>query len=205
MTAAKIDKVIPPANIELVRDAVAAILTVEVDNQFILSYDKDFEKAEVILEGANPYIDKVDLTVINVSVLKGLFGNKHQGSADGTWQIGIEVFCKAKTTATQKGDVISTLKLQKMLRVCRYILEDPKYKTLIFKPGFILRSLVTDWIAYDIKKDDALNVAGGRLIYSPVINESNSLIKPGYLDGYDTIVKLATTQLGYQYKVDQYL
>lgn len=201
----KINKIITAQNIELVRDAVAAILEIEIDHQYFLtSYNKDLQ-AEVQLESNNPFIDKVDLSVISVSVLKGTFGNKHQGSQDGTWQIAIEVFCKAKSTPTRKGDVISTLKLHKLLGICRYILEDPQYKTLIFQPGFILRSLVTDELIYDMKMHDAVHVAGGRLIYTPQINESNSLLTPKYLDGYDTIVKLATTQLGYKFSTDQYL
>jgi hypothetical protein len=200
---AKINKIIGQQNIELVRDAIAAILEVEVDNQYLLTYDKNLQ-AEVQLESNNPFIDKVDLSVIAVSLLKGQFANKHQGSSDGTWQIGIEVFCKAKSTQTRNGDVISTLKMHRLLGICRYILEDPQYKTLIFQPGFILGTLISDELIYDMKVHDAVHVAGGRLIFTIRVNESNSLIVPKYLDGYDTIVKLATTQLGYRYSIDQY-
>jgi hypothetical protein len=83
-------------------------------------------------------------------------------------------------------------------------LEDPKYKHLGFEPGFIKRTFVSESIVYESKKDDAKSTVGARILFEVEVIESNELIVPTLADGYDTIVKLGTTEKGYFWSTTQY-
>lgn len=201
---AKLNLAIPKQQIEFVRDRVANILYDELSNQYLYTYNKLFEDVNVALEGKNPYIDKTELPIVNVSYVKANYSNKHQGQADGKYQIIVEPYCSAPSSATESGDVKATFDVQYLLGVCRYILEDPVYKHLGFAPGFIKRTFVSESVIYEAKKDDALSTVGARLLFEVEVVETNDLIVPKLADGYDTIVKLGLTDKGYIWSTIQY-
>lgn len=201
---AKITTKIPKQPVELVRNRVAEILLDELDNQFQIQYDPDYD-VFVDIESQNPYVDKVDLPLVSVSVLKGTYGNKNQGQQDGKYQLAVEVFTSSPTTGTQKGDQRATFWLHKLMAACRYILEDPIYKWLGYNPNaFIIRTFVSDFIIYESKKDDAACTIGGRLIFNFEVVESNQLIVPQLADGYLTKAQLYLTAQGYKWDYIQY-
>jgi hypothetical protein len=193
---AKINKVISAQNFELVRDRIATILYDEIDNQFQLSYDAFLDRVEVLVETKTP-IDKVAIPTVNVSVLKGDYDNKNQGSVDGSYQYAIDVYTNAKKTAQQPGDFIANMRLQKLLGLCRYILEDPFYNRLGYQPGFVMRTMVSDFNIAAGGGDDTNNTAMGRIIFSVMLNENNSLKTPELIDSYQTQVKIENTNKGY--------
>lgn len=200
---AQINYIIPPQKYELARNRIGEILIDEFDNQLLLTGNYDLD-IKVDVEGQNPYYDKVELPAINVSLLNGGFGNKNQGSVDGNYIYAIDAFTSAKTTNTMKGDKLSTFKLHKLLGIARAILEDPKYKTLGYVPGFVMRTGFTNIDIMEIKKDDALNTIGGRLLFAVSLNEITALGVPRLIDGYETRVKISNTDQGYFYQGENY-
>lgn len=198
----KITQVINRQAYEYIRDRILEILVDELDNQAIISYDADLE-VNVFLEIANP-LDKTELSAIVISLASGKYDNKHQGSVDGLYQFHIDCFTNAKTTAADAGDTISTVRLHKILGVCRSILEDPIYKTLGFVPPFIMKTFVGEINIATPNKEDASNTSMGRLLFNVVANETSKLIIPNLIEGYDTTVKIDNTGKGYFYQGENY-
>jgi hypothetical protein len=201
--SAKLNYAIGAQRFELVRNRLGEILIEEFDNQLLLTGDYDLD-VDVTVEGSNPYIDKVELPNINVSVLKGTYGNKNQGSSDGTYTFAIDAYAMAYTTSSAKGDVIATKKVQRLIGIIRTILEDPQYKTLGYTPGFVMRTLCSQFDVMEIKRDDANNTIGARLLFTAHLNESATLKTVSLIDGYDTTVKLGSTDVGYFYQGENY-
>lgn len=194
---------INPQGDEIIRDRIGEILKDELDNQY-LQYNSDAAVEGVWIERVVPF-DITELNAVNVTTPKGDYENWHQGSMDGVYMFNIDVHTMAPSTDTDGGDMRSHFALKRLLGICRYILSDPKYKTLGFAPGFI------EWVrimGYDIKANyrdrdglwaTALNSAMGRLSISVKANETNTLIVPPLLEEHITQLRLALTNKGYKY------
>lgn len=191
--------VIPPQGFEIVRDRIGEILADEILSQVTKSYNEDID-ADVYVERSNQN-DKTELPLINISLSTGSYDNKNQGHVNGTYIYDIDIYTNAKSTDELGGDVLAAMKLQRIMGVCRAILENPIYKTLGYEPGFILRTGCSDLnIAVPgAGKLDTLNTLMGRLSFSVVIIESTTLIVPVLAAGYDTTIKMELTEDGYKY------
>jgi hypothetical protein len=195
---AKINIEIPIANFEIIRDRIALILAEEIDNQAVLTYDADLEAVEVFLERTKAF-DKTEVPCINVSLATGNFSNKHQGYQDGVYTFNIDIYTNAQSTDAEDGDVLSTLSNHKLLRICRYILEDPQYKTLDFAPGFIGNTMCTEINIANAERMDEFNHIMSRISFSVKSFENNALKIANAIDGYKTTLKIIESNSGYLY------
>lgn len=193
----KINYIIPAQGFELVRERIAAILIDEISNQVVLSYDTSID-AEVLIESINPQ-DKEFLPAINVSLATGTWLNQNQGSKDGTYIYNIDCYTNAPSTEDSAGDYLANAQLQKILGICRAILENPIYKTLGFTPPFIHRVFCSDINFANAGKNDALNSVMGRITFTVTVTENTLNPTPSLIEGYDTTVKIDTTDKGYYY------
>ncbi len=186
---------------EIVRDRVAIILTDEIERQAILSYDAYLDLVEVKVEQSNP-VDKIEIPTINVSFASNSFSNKNAGgSEDGLITIYVDVYTSAKTSLSLvPGDKIASIRCQKLLGLCRYILSDPIYKTLGLLAPSISRVYSGEINIKQVAPDDAINQTMGRYTFYVLCNESNKLIVPNLIAGYQTTVNLDNTTLGYFYE-----
>lgn len=192
-----INVIVPEQGFEIVRNRIGEILSDEFENQ-ALNYNPDIS-AKIFVERTQ-HFDKTELSAVNVCLATGNYGNKHQGSVVGTYQYNIDVYVSAKTKNDDKGDVLAAKKLQRLLGFCRYVLEDPYYKTLGFAPGFIARVFAGGIAIAQPEDKDAANVMMGRLIMNVILTETNSLSTPKLIAGYETKVKLDETTQGYYYE-----
>lgn len=200
---AKITQPITKRNYELIRDRILEILVTELDYQAQITYDADIEECGVYLERGGS-MDLVEFPAVVISTGMGEYGNKNQGSIDGTYKYFIDVYANAQTTGSQPGDYISAVKMQKILGVCMAILEDQAYKTLGFAPPFIMKSQITDFNIAEPKKEDSLNTAMGRASFSVSVNEKTNLKQGTLIDGYETTVRIDNTGKGYIYIGENY-
>jgi hypothetical protein len=199
-----ITQIISPAAFEYIRDRIIEILLVEIDGQYILTYDPDIEPdvaLNIFMERQTP-VDKVEMSTIIVSLASGGFGNKSQASIDGDYVYQIDVFTNAKSTATTAGDTASSVKLQKIMRICRGILEDPVYKTLAFATPFIMKTYVSEFNIAAGNREDSLNSSMGRITFNVQANETSKLKVPSNIAGYKTSVRIDNTGKGYFYQGD---
>jgi hypothetical protein len=200
-----INSIIPPAGFELVRDQIAGIIYSELFNQFRIAYDPDFNAA-VLIEDMDPIDQARSRPTINVSWAGGPYDNKdYSGHSRGTYTFFIDAWAHSKTTAIKAGDYSAAQKLEKVMRVIRYILDNPIYKTLGFQPPFVERVRV---VRMDLQNqpgsNDAVNTMMGRITFEVVLIESVDLIIPKLIAGYDTVAMLGNSNRGYFYSGDNY-
>lgn len=195
----KITNIITSQGYEIIRDRIATILADEIDNQAVMTYDPYLESLDVKVEAKNPN-DISELPLVNVSIANVDYANKNQGSVDGTITINVDAYTSAPSENGNDGAKIATLYLHRILGICRYVLEDPIYKTLGFLQPQIMRTLVSNITFKDIDNNDANNVAMGRLTFTVVANEPNKLIVPQLIAGYQTTINLDNTSNGYFYE-----
>lgn len=188
---------------EYIRDRIAEILADELNAQVTMDYPSVDIDAQVWVERTNSF-DKTELPAINVSLATGSWENKNQGSQDGTYIFNIDCYALAKTKGADSGDTLSAIKVQRLLGICRYILEDPIYKTLGFEPPFIMRTGCKDVNIASPPNEDEKNVAMGRITFSVTANEKNQLLVPKLIAGYKTQIKVNGTDEGYLYEGNQY-
>lgn len=200
----KILFVLGPQAFELIRDRIAIILADEIEGQYLLTYDPDFGEMKVFVESANPN-DKEDLPIINLSFASGSYPllKEYNGKILGSYIYNIDVYTSSPSNDEADGDNISGVKLQKILGVCRAILDNPIYRNLNYAPGFIQRVSVQDInIRADSKEmnNDSLNTRMGRLTLSVEAEESVALLVGNDLNEWNTNVSLNGTNDGYYYQ-----
>lgn len=191
--------VIPPQGDEVVRDRIGAILAMEIEAQYIMGYTPELADVKVYSERSNSF-DKTELPAINVSLGQGSWDNKHQGNVMGTYIFNIDIYVNAKTKPSGAGDELAAFRLQRLKGVCRYILEDPRYKTLGFEPPFIWNVHCVEIQIAQATKDDADTTRMGRLTVSVQCTESNVLIIPPLIAGYESTVRLDGSTRGYYWE-----
>jgi len=193
---ALINTIIPKQNFELVRDRIGEILADELANQFTLSGDAEIN-AKVFLERFLP-IDKTSLPSVNVMLSRGNYENHTTIQSVGNYSYFIDVYTRAKTSVTSNGDSLSLIRLQRLLGVCKAILENPKYKTLAFVPPYLNHtSIESIEVAEPRNNQDASSVMMGRLTFNVVVRETTELTTPNNISGWETSVQLGDSGNGY--------
>jgi len=192
-----INEIIGEQSFEVVRDRVGEILADELAYQGYL-VDNNLFDATVYLERFVRF-NASELPAINVSVARGALDNHDQESTDNTVTIFIECHAKAKSGTGVNGDTESVKRMQKLVGTCRAILEDSRYKTLGFAPPFVMNRHCSEMLFNVPVTDDSESTCMGRLVLSVRIPESNGLAVPRLLNGYQTTVKISTTEEGYIY------
>lgn len=168
-----------------------------------MTYEPDID-AEVFVERTKPY-NHTELPAVNVSLDAGSYSNKDQrGGSTGTYNFNVDVYTCSKTTDDETGDVLSAIKCQRLMGLCRAIIEDPQYKTLGFVAPFIMSVFVSEIKLAQPEKDDAMNAMMGRVVVQVMVKEAPVLIVPPLIAGYDTTIKIDNTSEGYFIQGENY-
>jgi len=193
---------IPPQNFELIRDKIAEILYLEIENQWILTYDNDLRLA-VWVERTIPF-DHTEMPAINVSLASGSYDNDSPKSSDGTYLYNIDVFTKSAKVGTTNGDQLAAIKMQRLLGVCRAIMRNNAYFVLGFAQPSLSNTKVTSLLINDASNHkDAEHVMMGRMVFSVRVPETVELKVANLIEGSDTAVKMSLTDKGYVFTGDQ--
>jgi len=192
---AKIDEIIPPQAFENIRDRIAEILIDELNNQFVLTYNPEIDATVFVEKFIN--FDETDLPAINVSLGRGNTDNKNAMASDGSYRYFIDVYTRAKTSPSGPGDTLATKKAHKIMGLVRYILEHPEYVTLGFARPSILNTLLESMSFQDPTEKDGNNIVMGRSVFMVKATESENLIVPNLIEGFETSVKIDESSVGY--------
>jgi len=190
---------IPEQNFELVRDRIAEILADEISAQSLIVPLTPELNATVFVERFVPF-DKTDIPCVNVVFANGNYDNQNTLTADGLYKYNIDVYAKAKSTTIDGGDKLASIKLHRLLGICRAILENPQYRTLAFAPPSLQRTTVVD-IAIEQPQNtqDGSSVIMGRLTFDVSVCEGAQLKTANNISGWETSVQMDETPQGYQF------
>lgn len=196
---ALITTLIPEQNFEQVRDRIGAILALELPNQYTLGDDDANAPQKVWVERFIGF-GKEELPAVNVCLEKGTFVSHTVKQTDGEYIFNIDCYQSSATIGEDSGDQLATIKLQKLLGLCRAILEQPEYGTLGFAaPSIMRREMETMQIAPQ-PTQEAINRVMGRLTFRVKVAES-AVLKTGEAFAKQlTTITLGLTAKGYQYE-----
>lgn len=202
---ALINTVIVEASFEIILKRIALILRSEIINQVVLTGDYDID-ATVFLE-RTVKINTSELDsgpVIVVCLATGDFNNQDITQSAGTYQYFIDVYTKAKTSAIGAGDTRARLRCQRMLGVCRAILEATQYITLGFGYPFVMGRKINSLLIADPDDTGADSLTRARLVLEVKVPEFNPMSTASLIDGSDTKVFIDITTEGYFWVNDNY-
>lgn len=199
---AQINGIIPQQSYELALNAIGSILTSEILGQYQQSGDETLN-ATVWKERVIPFDAKTEMPAINVKLGDGEYSNKDQVLADGEYRFYIVGYVRSVNGLTGQADKQSSLTLQRILGICRAILENPVYNNLDLDRPFVkgtrvgsLKLGVTD------ETLGAENIVCGYLEFIVKVPEFVTLISPLPLLNSVTQVKLYETDKGYLWGAD---
>lgn len=191
---------IPESSFEKVRDAISAILKLELENQKILQPLTD----EILVYSGRctPFAHSEKL-MINVLVDSANYTAHNQHNSTGVNMFFVDIYTSAKESINEIGDKVSSDKRDLYLRMIRYILQDHHYNTLALPAGFILGTYVEGFENFESKNaQDAAFVKMARLNFGVRLNESQSLWAGININTIFTNVKLDLTEKGYIWEIN---
>jgi hypothetical protein len=196
---AKITSLIPSQNFEIIRDRIGEILAEEFANQFALSGNSELNP-DIYIERVVPF-DKTEIPAINVMLYRGDYANKDMLAVTGNYIYYIDCYTSAHDSKDTRGDLKASVSLQKIIGMCRYILESSQYKTLDYAPPFNCRTAVQS-IRIEDKQggQDATNQVVGRIEFMVSAPEWANLSETVPLSLNSTKVKLYETDKGFVFK-----
>lgn len=189
-------------NYEIILEQIGAILVSEFENQETFFYNTDCVGVKFWLERSTTF-DKSELPAINLCLSTGQYDNKHAGYANGAYTFYVDVLTNSKTTQDTPGDKLAALKANRLMGICRAIIEDPIYRTLGFARGSLENHGISGFETGAIKNvgdTDALSTKINRLTVSVKAKETTVLPDGLLLLGNLTKVRLNETEKGFQYE-----
>jgi hypothetical protein len=187
-----------PASFELIRDRIAEILY----NELLVAYEyTDLDWMDVRRVYIDRYIpfNESELPAVNVGVARVDLDGHTVVQSDGTTTYMIDVIAGAKTSQTRDGGAIAQAQMQRLVGLCRAIIEHTEYKTLGFTPPFIMFRRITQLMFNPSETKDLFSVARGRIMLMVKAPESNGLYVPSPIGSYKTVVTLHDSDKGYLY------
>lgn len=201
----KLKFVIPKEGFELVRTRIAEILADEIGNQFAYTGDEDLQYVLISVEGDTPF-DKQEIinTMISVSLGEAKYTDRHAGQTGADYTFFLDIHTAAKSTQTTTGDAKAAIRAQRFAGLVRAILENPAYNTLGFAKPFIKRVWMDKFDIAAQVPADARYSSMIRLYFHVELPEVCQLKDAPLIEGYETIVTLGNTSLGYIYIGESY-
>lgn len=193
-----INEIIPEQGFEKVRDAIGAILKLELEAQKSLqSLTEDIN----VFIGRNQNFNQSEILMINVLCDSANYSNIHEKGSHGGTNFFIDIYCSAKQNPTDDGGYVSTKKRDKYLGMIRYILQNHKYIKLGLPAGLIMGTYVEGFENFEpTNSQDTSFIKMSRLSYSVRIVEDQKLWDGVEINAIFTTVKLDETDKGFKYE-----
>jgi len=203
--AAKINTVIPAQSFEIIRDKIALILKEELANQATLAVNPKLNATVYIERYSPPNSSELsEVPIVNVLLGQGDYSNQDVTQSTGTYLYFIDIYTKEKANDDKGGDERAIISLQKILGVCRGILEATQYLTLGFTYPFVMGRKINSIQIAGPGDPGSDSLVRGRLILEVRVPEYQETVTANVLDGTDTTVRIDTSPHGYLWVVDNY-
>ena len=196
----KLTQDIPPQGFELIRDRIYAILKDEFENLYTRTSDPIYQ-ADFFLERSATSFSRVEIPCINVMLSRGDFSEKAVVSESGTYSFNIDVYASAKIKDADEGlaDTRVSKTVHAIVGKCRAILSSSMYSRLAFAAPFIARTTAKSIQCAEPNRLDALTTMQGRLVFEVKCTEVAENAIPKTLEGFDSLLKIEETNLGFDY------
>lgn len=204
-----INYITPTWCVELIRDAIAYAIALELPNQAQLRADSSLN-ATVYTERFISY-DNTELPIVNVAYNKTPYVSKDLSVITGEHQFFIDVITMAEETDSGvRGDKKASILLHKIIGIIKYVLDSQEYVYLPPLPqGLIANKYVQEIRIFNPDtpynpnvSNDGLYVIGGRLMFNVRSNDSNVDIDESYVvSSIFTDMQTEETEKGYKIEV----
>lgn len=203
--AAKINTLISAQSFEIIRDKIALILGEELPNQATLAANPKLNATVYVERYSPPNSSELsEVPIVNVLLGQGDYSNQDVTQSTGTYLYFIDIYTKAKANEDNGGDTRAIISLQKILGVCRGILEATQYLTLGFTYPFVMGRKINSIQIAGPSDPGTDSLVRGRLILEVKVPEYQEQVTANVLDGTDTTVRIDTSPQGYLWVVDNY-
>lgn len=203
--AAKINTLIPAQSFEVIRDKIALILGEELPNQATLAANPKLNAIVYIERYTPPNSSELsEVPIVNVLLGQGDYSNQDVTQSTGTYLYFIDIYTKAKANEDNGGDTRAIISLQKILGVCRGILEATQYLTLGFTYPFVMGRKINSIQIAAPADPGADSLVRGRLILEVKVPEYQEQVTANLIEGTDTSVHIEESPQGYLWIVDNY-
>lgn len=197
--AAKLLFNISQQNFELIRDRIALIIKEELDNQASAGRQNNSElTGSVFIERYTP-ANEGEGTVICVNTDSCEYADQTPISQSNETRFFVDITSDKKASPTADGYELSGKKNARIAGLIRAILQNPVYDRLQFSNGIIERRSVKNIrFARVNDEQDAYYTRMSRVEVLVKMNEPVTGITPGIPEGYDTNIKIESTNEGFK-------
>jgi len=187
-----------PRSYEAIRDQIAAIILVEMENQRLL-YRDDNLSVSVFCERFGSY-DPAEGNVINVVLASGVFDNHSIFTQRDELVYYIDVFTSSSGSILAQGDNRVSVLNHRIVGMVNAIFNDQAYVRLGLANG-IIESRRTTNISFSPYPEDNDFVKIGRLTLTVTAHE-DFRDGSGTMEAYlNTVVKLSETDKGFKFEI----
>ena len=192
---------IPTSGCEQIRDNVAALIALELKNQFD-EYGEDIFSCDIYADRDTPFSQSDGIGFVTVN-LSGTQESKHTPASFNS-NISIDVLVNIATFATDEslGDAESRRKVVRLCKAIEYILQSCEYYDYL-KTGnsvFVTQQQRVTQVAFGnpFESHDSVNCASGRVSLEIDILEQNIQETPNLIAGVDFIAKFENNNTGFK-------
>lgn len=197
----RIPTIIPPQVFEIFRNRITEIFIDEIQNQYNYTGDTDL-LVSITMEKKITF-DKSELPRINISLADGDFSNQNMGQGDGIFRYYFDVLADSADTDAGTGDTFASVWVQKLIGKGYAIITNAQYRNLGFETKAIHRVQAGQISIGEITQGDARNIIMGRLVITIKATETTDLLEANLAEGYDTIIKIGESEVGFKYTIEQ--
>lgn len=186
-----IDHPIPRQHYELLRDAIGAILKIELDNKG----QADAMLANIAITSTAKPIDEQELPLINVLVASGNMESKDPSGVSADYFFFVDVY-----VSSVEGEEASVVVRDRIAGAVRYILDHPNYDRFAFDTYVVKTSKVSGiQFTTDKQPNELNNITAARISLEVSVQENNVLDDAPIVSAATTLVRLQLTDKGYRY------
>ena len=201
--SALITTLIGQQNFEKVRDEIGAFLFLELANQ--QSLGSGLPDIQGFCEQVAD-IDKTQMPAFNILFSRGEYERKTNKVIHGTYIYFIDVYANGATDNDDSGDYHSAVMTQRVIGMCRAILDAPQYRWMGFDSSFGIENAGVSSLNVMDKSNpaDGMSSTVGRIVLTVKMPEYVALQSSETLCTIaGTTVQLGVTEYGYQYQFPQ--
>lgn len=200
ITGPIINNGVQPDYFEIFRQRIAEILLVELQQQFALTSNQDFNFSKIWRERTTTF-NLSELKAINLSVGSVDYADKYRGDRQNEVVYNIDIYISKIYEDQDSADQLSMEGAWHVARTIEFILDHPEYAALKAAPH-VRHTEVKRIIAGEAEPDGAGKTSILRVEFAVNTYSTQDVIATSTVTGSDTTVKLGESDFGHFYQIN---